>query len=359
MAQEVLVAIGTRKGLFLASSAGWTVTGPHHAMTDVYAVAIDTRRETPRILAAVTSEHWGPSVAVSDDLGATWDEPDHAPIAFPADTETALNRVWQLAPGPKGEPDVVYAGTEPSALFRSDNGGRDFELVRGLWDHPHREHWFPGFGGQAVHSVIPHPADPAHVTVAMSTGGVYRTTDGGATFAPSNAGIKAYFLPDPFPEYGQCVHKIAQHPARPERFYAQNHHGVYRSDDGGDTWKSIADGLPSDFGFPIVVHPHDPDTVFTFPLVADGHRFPPEGRCRVYRSTDAGETWTALDDGLPREPYWTTVLRDAMCVDDADPAGVYFGSRSGDVYGSRDGGDTWLRIASSLPDVLCIRAAVV
>ncbi|UVS81251.1 exo-alpha-sialidase [Actinokineospora sp. UTMC 2448] len=359
MTQEVLVAIGTRKGLFLASSDGWKVTGPHHPMTDVYAVAIDTRGEKPRVLAGVTSEHWGPSVAVSDDLGQTWEEPDHAPVAFPEDTGATLGRVWQLAPGPADQPDVVYAGTEPSALFRSTDGGRTFELVRGLWDHPHRKDWFPGFGGQAVHSVIPHPTDADHVTVAMSTGGVYRTTDGGATFHPSNSGIKAYFLPDPFPEYGQCVHKIAQHPSRPDRFYAQNHHGVYRSDDGGTTWKSIADGLPSDFGFPIVVHPHDPDTVYTFPLVADGHRFPPDGRCRVYRSRDAGETWEALDNGLPKTPYWTTILRDAMCVDNADPAGVYFGSRSGDVYGSRDGGDTWVRIAENLPDVLSIRAAVV
>jgi photosystem II stability/assembly factor-like uncharacterized protein len=361
MAQDVLVAIGTRKGLFLASSGGdgWEVTGPHHAMTDVYAVAIDTRGPAPRLLAGVTSEHWGPGVAVSDDLGATWQEPEHAPVAFPADTGAALTRVWQLAPGPKDQPEVVYAGVEPSALFRSTDGGRTFELVRGLWDHPHRETWQPGFGGQAVHTVIPHPSDPERVTVAMSAGGVYRTEDGGASFAPSNAGIKAYFLPDPDPEYGQCVHKLAQHPDRPDRFYAQNHHGVYRSDDAGTTWKSIADGLPCDFGFPIVVHPHDPDTVYTFPIVADGHRFPPEGRCRVYRSRDAGETWQALSDGLPDTPYWTTVLRDAMCADDADQAGVYFGSRSGDVYGSRDGGDTWTLIARDLPDVLSVRAAVV
>jgi hypothetical protein len=359
MAQDVLVAIGTRKGLFLASSTGngWEVTGPHHAMTDVYAVAIDTRGDTPRLLAGVTSEHWGPGVATSDDLGKTWDEPDRAPVAFPADTGAALTRVWQLAPGPKDQPDVVYAGAEPSSLFKSTDGGRTFELVRGLWDHPHRETWEPGFGGQAVHTVIPHPTNPDHVTVAMSAGGVYRTEDGGKSFAPSNKGIKAYFMPDQFPEYGQCVHKLAQHPARPDRFYAQNHHGVYRSDDAGLTWKSIADGLPCDFGFPIVVHPHDPDTVYTFPIVADGHRFPPDGLCRVYRSRDAGETWEALDNGLPKNPYWTTILRDAMCADDADPAGVYFGSRSGDVYGSRDGGDTWALIAKDLPDVLSIRAA--
>ncbi|MDQ3402048.1 MAG: exo-alpha-sialidase [Actinomycetota bacterium] len=353
-----LIAIGTRKGLFLAtdSDSGWEVTGPHHAMTDVYAVAIDTRGAKPRLLAGVMSEHWGGSVTVSDDLGATWTEPDHAPVAFPADTDTALQRVWQLAPGPAAEPDVVYAGVEPSALFRSTDGGHTFELVRGLWEHPHRERWTPGFGGMAVHSVVPHPTDPNHVTVAMSTGGVYRTTDGGKTFSPHNNGIRADFYPDPYPEFGQCVHKIAQHPAMPDRFYAQNHGGVYRSDDGGNTWKSIADGLPEDFGFPIVVHPDRPDTVYTFPLTADAMRFPPEGRCRVYRSDDAGETWTALTKGLPTSGFWSAVMRDAMCAADA---GIFFGSRSGEVYGSVDDGDSWTQVVAHLPDVLSIRAAVI
>ncbi|CRK58903.1 FIG00996208: hypothetical protein [Alloactinosynnema sp. L-07] len=361
MTQKVLLAIGTRKGLFLATNSGadWEVTGPHHPMTDVYAVAIDTRRDTPRLLAAVTSEHWGPSVAVSDDLGATWSEPDHAPVAFPEDTDTALARVWQLAPGPETEPDLVYAGVEPSALFRSTDGGKNYELVRGLWDHPHREQWTPGFGGMAVHSVIPHPTDSNRLTVAMSTGGVYVSTNGGESFEASNEGIKAYFLPDPFPVFGQCVHKIAQHPDRPDQFFAQNHHGVYRSDDSGHTWKSIADGLPSDFGFPMVVHPHRPETIYTFPLTADAMRFPPDGRCRVYRSDDAGSTWTALTKGLPDEGFWTAVMRDAMCADDADPAGVYFGSRSGEVYASRDEGDSWTLVAAHLPDVLSVRAAVI
>lgn len=358
---RTLLAIGTRKGLWLATStdrASWEVTGPHHPMTDVYALAIDRRRATPRLLAGVTSEHFGPSVAVSDDLGATWEEPDHAPVAFPADTGAALRRVWQFAPGPESEPDLVYAGTEPSALFRSTDGGRTYEIVRALWDHPHREHWGAGFGGQAVHTVVPHPRDPERVTVAMSTGGVYVSADGGASWRPSNTGITAYFLPDQHPEYGQCVHKVAQHPANPETFFAQNHHGVYRSTDGGASWQSIADGLPSDFGFPMVTHPHRPDVIYTFPLVADGMRFPPDGACRVYRSDDAGGSWTALSDGLP-SAFWTGVMRDAMCVDDADPAGVYFGSRSGAVFASRDEGEHWSQVAANLPDVLCVRAAVV
>lgn len=361
-AGTVLLAVGTGKGLFLATSADrrhWQVHGPHFPMTGVYAVAIDTRRDRPRLLAGMTSEHFGPSVAISDDLGASWQEPEHAPVAFPADTGESLARVWQLTLGPADEPDVVYAGVEPSALFRSDDGGTSFELVRGLWDHPHRPQWTPGFGGKAVHTVVPHPTDPARMVVAMSAGGVYRTDDGGDHWQASNAGIKAYFLPDPYPEFGQCVHKVSAHPARPEQLFAQNHHGVYRSDDGAASWTSIADGLPSDFGFAMVSHPHRPGVIYNFPLVADGHRMPPDDRCRVYRSVDAGDTWTALTDGLPTEPFYPAVLRDAMTTDDAGTAGVYFGTRSGEVYASADEGDHWRQVAAHLPDVLCVRAAVV
>ncbi len=354
----VLLAIGTRKGLWLARSEDrvtWELSEPQHLMEEVYAVAIDTR-SSPRLLAGVASPHFGPSVALSDDLGVTWEQPDHAPISFPVDT--ALERVWQLQPASASQPGVVYAGTQPSALFKSSDGGRSFEFVEGLWNHPHRPEWGAGFGGQAVHTIVPDPVDADRVLVAMSTGGVYRTADGGKSWEARNKGIKAYFYPDPWPEFGQCVHKVAQHPALASRFYAQNHHGVYRSDDGGDSWQSIADGLPTDFGFAMVVHPHDPDTIFTFPIEADGRRFPPDGKCRVYRSRDAGATWEALGFGLP-DGFWTAVMRDALCTDDAPVPGVYFGSRSGEVYASPDEGDTWTRIASHLPDVLSIRAAVV
>jgi hypothetical protein len=316
----VLLAIGTRKGLWLATSddrASWEVTGPHHPMTE-----------------------------------------DHAPVSFPEDTGAALERVWHIAPGPASEPDVVYAGVEPSALFRSTDGGRTYELVRGLWDHPHREHWTPGGGGKAIHTIVPHPDDARRVTVAMSTGGVYRTADGGDTWAPGNVGIKAVHVPDPYPEYGQCVHKIASNPRAPERFFAQVHHGVYRSEDGAASWESIADGLPSDFGFPMVVHPHRPEVIYNFPLQADAMRFPPEGKCRVYRSEDLGKSWDALGSGLP-DGFWASVMRDAMCADDADPAGVYFGSRTGEVYASRDEGESWRQVVGHLPDVLTVRAATV
>jgi BNR/Asp-box repeat. len=359
----VLLSIGTGKGLFLATSTddrkSWEVSGPHFPMTGVYAVAIDKRRGSPRLLAGSTSSHFGPSVAVSDDLGASWQEPDHAPVSFPERTATSLERVWQLAPGPADQPDRVYAGTQPSALFVSDDGGSTYQMIESLWDHPHRPDWGAGFGGQAIHTVLPHPTDHGSMLVAMSTGGVYRTSDGGAAWSASNSGIKAYFYPDPFPEFGQCVHKVVRDAGNPDRFYAQNHHGVYRSDDAGATWQSIADGLPTDFGFAMVAHPSRPNVVYNFPIEADGRRFPPEQRCRVYRSQDAGATWEALSDGLPHEPFYPTVLRDAMCADDAHPAGIYFGTRSGEVYASRDEGESWTQVAAHLPDILCVRAATV
>ncbi|WP_112265214.1 WD40/YVTN/BNR-like repeat-containing protein [Lentzea terrae] len=355
----VVLAIGTRKGLWLARSddrVTWQVDGPHHAMQEVYAVAFDTRADV-RLLAGVASPHFGPGVSISDDLGATWEESSSPPISFPVD-DAALERVWQLQPAPASQPGVVWAGTQPSALFKSTDGGRSFEFVEGLWNHPHRPEWDAGFGGQAIHTIVPDPSDPDRVLVAMSTGGVYRTADGGKSWEARNKGIKAYFLPDPWPEFGQCVHKVAQHPAEPSRFYAQNHHGVYRSDDGGDSWQSIAEGLPTDFGFAMVVHPHDPDTIFTFPIEADGRRFPPEGKCRVYRSRDAGGSWEALGNGLP-DNFWTAVMRDAMCTDTAEVPGVYFGSRSGEVYASPDAGETWHQVAAHLPDVMSVRAAVI
>jgi phage pi2 protein 07 len=360
---DTVLVIGTRKGLFLARSGDrvrWQFSGPHLAMNEVYAVGIDTRHSSPRLLAGASHSHFGPSVSTSDDLGETWDEPETAPVAFPEDTGTSLARVWQLAPGRAAEPGEIYAGTEPSALFRSSDGGRTFQMVRGLWDHPHREKWQPGFGGQAIHTVLPHPTDPQRTLVAMSGGGVYRTEDGGTTWQASNTGIRAYFMPDnEYPEFGQCVHKVAFHPQAPDQFFAQNHHGVYRSDDAGRTWQSIADGLPTDFGFAMVVHPHRPGVIYNFPIEADSRRFPPDLRARVYRSEDAGESWTGLDKGLPTEPFYSAVMRDAMCCDNAEPAGVYFGTRSGEVYSSADEGDTWHQVASHLPDVLSVRAAVV
>ena len=359
----VMLLIATRKGLLTARSTdgrrSWTVDGMHFGNLEVYSVAADTRRDPPRILAGVGTGHWGPLLAYSDDLGASWTEPESPPIGFPAGSDAAVVRVWQLQPATDLEPDVVYAGVEPHALFRSEDGGRSFSLVEGLWRHPHRPSWQPGGGGACLHTVLPHPTDPADLLVAMSAAGVYRTRDGGATWAPANRGIQVAYLPEEqrFPEFGQCVHKVALHRDNPQRLYAQNHFGVYRSDDRGDTWTAIEAGLPSNFGFAMVVHPHRPDTIYNFPLRADIERFPPDSRCRVYRSEDAGATWQPLADGLPRDAYYGAVLRDAMVTDSADPAGIYFGTRLGEVYASRDDGDSWSLVASHLPDVLSVRVA--
>ncbi|HUY45323.1 MAG TPA: exo-alpha-sialidase [Streptosporangiaceae bacterium] len=360
---EAVLVVGTRKGLFVARSrdnrACWELSEPQFAMNAIYAIGIDTRAERPRIFASVMSEHWGASVVHSDDLGASWAEPARSPITFPGFTGASLERVWQIQPGTMAEPDVIYAGTQPSALFRSADGGAHFELVRALWDHPHRPHWAAGYGGQAIHTVVPHPADPDRLLVGMSTGGVYRTEDGGSSWAPANRGIRAPFLPDEYPEFGQCVHKIAPDATQPDRMYLQNHGGVYRSDDWGGQWTSIAADLPAEFGFPVLAHPGKPATVYVFPLVADAHRLPPEGRCRVYRSDDAGESWDALGKGLPERDFWVAVMRDALCADGGNPAGIYLGTRGGEVYASPDDGETWSQVAQHLPDVLCVRAVAV
>lgn len=357
---EVLLTVGTRKGLFIGRGSGgsWEFDGPHFAAQAVYSIGIDTRGETPRLLVGGDSAHWGPSVFHSDDLGTTWVEPDRPAVKFPKETGASLERVWQLHPASAAEPEVVYAGTEPAALFRSEDRGESFSLVRPLWEHPTRSQWVPGGGGEAVHTVVTDARDTRAVTVAVSTAGVFRSRDGGTSWAPSNDGVSAVFMPDPHPEFGQCVHKIAQDAADPDRLYLQNHWGVYRSDDAGATWTDIGAGLPSDFGFAMVAHPHRADTAYVFPITADSDRVPADRRCRVFRTRDAGATWEALSTGLPQGDHFGTVLRDAMCTDGADPAGIYFGNRNGEVYASADDGDTWRQLAAHLPDVLCVRAAV-
>ncbi len=354
-----LLAIGTRKGLFLARSDDricWTIEGPHFLAQEIASVAIDTRRPTTRLLVGVQNMHFGPTVAWSDDLGATWTEPQHGAITFPDDTDAALARVWQLQPDSAERPDVVWAGCEPTSLWRSDDGGDTFALVRGLWDHPHRKDWAPGFGGAAVHTVLPHPSTD-EVLVAMSTGGVYSSPDGATDWAPRNKGISAYFFPDPYPEFGQCVHKVVADAAGPDTLYAQNHGGVYRSDDRGLQWTSIAEGLPSDFGFIALASPRTPGTAWVMPLEADAARVPPGGRLRVHRTRDGGRTWQENSAGLP-DGVWTVALRDAACVDTAEATGVYIGMRDGTVFASADEGETFVTVAEHLPDVLSVRAAL-
>ena len=356
---QTMVAIGTRKGLWLAHSDDrktWELDGPHHLMREVPSIAIDTRSRQPRVLVGFRSEHWGPSVKRSDDLGKSWDETPEGSIHFPKDTGAAVERVWQLTPDVHDD-EVVWASTEPQALWRSSDRGETFSLVRGLWDHPHRPQWGAGAGGAAIHTILPDPVDPAAMLVAMSTGGVYRSVDSGESWTASNQGIKAYFMPDPWPEFGQCVHKVARDSVNPARLYAQNHHGVYRSDDNGASWTSIADGLPTDFGFAVVVHPRRGDMLWLIPITADSEHIPPEAKLQVQRSVDAGATWVTCSDGLPSTSY-TCVLRDAAAVDTHQEAGFYFGTRNGEVYASTDEGDSFTRIAEQLPDVLCVRAAV-
>lgn len=361
----VHLAIGTRKGLFLARSddtKSWTVEGPQLLMREIPSVSYvpGPPGTWPRLLIGMRSEHWGPTLVRSDDLGRSWEETDKGALQFPTGTDAAVERLWQLQPDP-ARPGVVWAGVEPTSLWRSTDAGASFELVRGLWDHPHRPRWTPGFGGAAVHSIVTDPVDENRVVVAMSTGGVYVSADGGASWSPSNKGISAYFLPEPEPEFGQCVHKIAADASGTERLYAQNHHGVYRSDDGGQSWQSIAAGLPSDFGFVMLAHPHRSGTIWVIPLEADARRIPPGGRLRLHRSTDGGSSWQEVGSGLP-DSEWATVLRDAACLLDRGPETaplVALGTRGGFVYASADQGDTVVEVARHLPDVLSIRAVEV
>jgi hypothetical protein len=360
---DVLVLVGTSKGAFLfrghADREKFEVSGPHFPGHEVYAMAFDGRAGHGRVLAGTSSSHWGAVVRASDDFGGSWTDPAEGNVRFPADTDATLTRVWQLRPAGADEPGVVWAGVEPAALFRSADGGDTFELVRGLWEHPHRPQWQPGGGGLCLHTVVPDATDPRRMWVAVSTGGVYRSDDRGASWQARNQGIKVGFLPDPYPEFGQCVHKLAPAAGRPERLYLQHHWGVYRSDDGGDGWTDIGTGLPSDFGFPLVTHPRDADTAFVLPLTSDGFRCVPDGRTRVYRTRDAGASWQPLADGLPQDDTYLTVLRDAFSGDALDPAGLYFGTRTGQVFASADEGEHWRLLAEWLPPVLCVRAAVV
>ncbi|HEY3119536.1 MAG TPA: exo-alpha-sialidase [Vicinamibacteria bacterium] len=360
---DVVLMVGTSKGSFLfhakPSRRKWRRGGPHFPGHAVYAMAYDDRDGRRRMWAGPESMHWGAVLRWSDDFGRTWSEGEGGNVRFPEETGASLKRIWQIEPGREAEPEALYCGVEPAALFESKDAGETWSLTQGLWNHPHRPQWQPGGGGLCLHTILPHPDERQRLHVAISAAGVYRTDDDGATWRTAHKGVRAEFLPDKHPEFGQCVHKIVRHSSRPDRLFLQNHFGLYRSDDSGDSWEDIANGVPSDFGFAMAMHPHDRGTVYIVPLEADVFRCTPEGRLRVYRTKNGGKSWKPLKQGLPQEEAFETVLRDAMATDTLDEAGVYFGTRSGRLFASRDGGDSWTVVAENLPPILCVKTLVV
>jgi len=359
-AGDTLLLVGTMKGAFIfrsdASRRSWESGGPYFPGSAVYALALDARNGRRRIWAAPNHMQFGGLLRWSDDFGHTWTEPVEANVKFPEHTGAALKQIWQVMPGRDHEPDTLYCGVEPAALFASRDAGATWSLVDGLWNHPHRPRWQPGGGGLCLHTIVLDPERPGRIRIAVSTGGTYVTDDGGLTWRASNSGVRAVFLPDKYPEFGQCVHKVVQSRPRPDRLYLQNHWGLYRSDDRGESWTDVANGVPSDFGFPIATHPRDPDTAWIVPLESDGFRCTPEGKLRVFRTSDAGASWQPLGDGLPQADAYETVLRDGLGVDAADPCGVYFGTRSGKLFASADEGERWTAVADGLPPIIAVKA---
>ena len=360
---DVLLLVGTMKGAFILRAnkkrKSWDVGGPYFPGSAVYAMAYDGRAGRHRIWAAPNSMHWGGLLRSSDDFGKSWTNPEAANVKFPESAGVALKQIWQIAPGREAEPDTLYCGVEPAALFVSRDAGNTWSLTEGLWNHPQRPRWEPGGGGLCMHTILLHPDNLKRMRIAVSTGGMYVTDDGGATWRPSNKGVRADFLPEKYPEFGQCVHKVVQSKGQPDRLFLQNHWGLYRSDDGGENWKDIASGVPSDFGFAMAIHPDDPDCAWIVPLESDGFRCTPEGKLRVYRTRNAGKRWDAMTRGLPQKGAYETVLRDAMAVDSLDPVGVYFGTRNGKLFSSADEGKRWSELADGLPPIVSVKAVKV
>jgi photosystem II stability/assembly factor-like uncharacterized protein len=358
MTAKVLVLLGTKKGAFILESdaerRSWKLRGPYCETWPMNHVIADPATET--IYGGGGNEWFGPAVWKSTDRGSTWTHSSQG-LAYAAG-EQPIKTVWSLAAG-HGR---LYAGVEPAGLFRSHDGGQTWEHVTGLRDHPSRPDWQPGGGGLILHSLVLHPEDDKQIWVGISAGGVFHTSDRGETWEARNRGTRADFLPDDqkYPDHGQCVHSIVMAAGMPDRLYQQNHCGMYRSDDGGRGWDSIEAGLPSSFGFPAAVHPRDPDTLYLVPLNGDiAGRFVPNGKTAVWRTADGGKTWSARRMGLPQDNAFLTVLRQALATDCVEPAGVYFGTTSGEIYASADEGDSWTCIAQHLPAISSVETLVI
>lgn len=363
---NVRVLVGTRKGAFILTSderrEQWAVSGPHFGGWEMYHLK-GSSADPNRLYASQSTGWFGQLVQRSDDGGQTW-EPVNNEFAYEGNPGThqwydgtqhpwEFKRVWYLEPSPT-DPDTVYAGVEDAALFRSSDGGQSWQELAGLREV--KGHlWQPGAGGMCLHTILLDPTDSNRIIVAISAAGAFRTDDGGETWRPVTQGLLSGFeLPDPQAEVGHCVHNIARHPSRPEVLFMQKHWDIMRSDNGGELWHKVSGNLPSDFGFPIAVHAHEPETIYVVPIKSDSEHFPPDGKLRVYRSRSGGQEWEALTQGLPQEHCYVNVMRDAMAVDGLDECGVYFGTTGGQVYASRDGGDSWTAIAQNLPAVLSV-----
>ena len=364
----VRLLVGTRKGAFVLSSDGkrerWDVSGPHFAGWEVYHVK-GSPADPGRVYASQCSSWSGQVIQRSDDGGVSW-EPAGNRFAYDGVPGThqwydgtphrwEFARVWHLEPS-LADPDTVYAGVEDAGLFRSADGGRSWQELPGLRGHESGPSWQPGAGGMCLHTIILDPATPGRMFAAISAAGAFRSDDGGQTWRPVNHGLRSAGIPDPGAEVGHCVHRLAMHPSRPSVLYMQKHWDVMRSDDAGESWHEVSGNLPTDFGFPIDVHAHEPDTIYVVPITSDAEHFPPEGKLRVYRSRTGGDEWQALTSGLPQEHCYVNVLRDAMAVDTLDSCGVYFGTTGGQVYASADAGDSWAPIVRDLPAVLSVEA---
>jgi len=356
----IVLMVGTKRGLFLLTSQDrvtWHIEEPRLKGQRVFNAALDQRNGS-RLFAAENGDFFGTFLRYSDDFGLTWQEPKRG-IQFPEGGKDTLKNIWVIEPGRDSEPGVVYVGVDPASLWFSNDGGETWEINAGLAQHPTRERWEPGAGGLCLHTIVPDPTNASRMWIGISAVGCMRTDDGGQSWVFANKNTRAGFLPDIYPEFGQCIHRFVQHPTNPEILYQQNHCGIYKSINAGNDWIDIQNNLPSEFGFPIALDVHHPDTVYT--LVEDPRSRNNVGKqFTVYRTQNAGETWESLAEGLPGGPgVLLGVLRHGMCTDTQDPCGVYVGTNTGQLFASADRGDSWNLIADFLPTIYSVRAALI